>query len=52
MGPQRLKPNQNTAPFGTVEEAAEKTKKVVIPKRSEEPAFLCVLKAKRVPPPG
>jgi hypothetical protein len=27
MGPQRLKPNQNTARFGTVEEVAEKSQK-------------------------
>jgi hypothetical protein len=51
MRHQRLKPNQNTARFGTVEEAAEKIKPGVIPKRSEEPAFICVLKRKRVPPP-
>jgi hypothetical protein len=51
-GPQRLKQNQNTARFGTVEPLAEKRKNVVIPKRSEEPAFICVLKRKRVPPPG
>jgi hypothetical protein len=48
MGRQRLKPNQNTARFGTVEQAAEKSSKPtrdVIPndrrlRRAEEPAFL------------
>jgi hypothetical protein len=33
-------------------QVAEKIKTDVIPKRSEEPAFICVLKTKRVPPPG
>jgi hypothetical protein len=37
---------------GTASQVAEKRKNVVIPKRSEEPAFICVLKRKRVPPPG